>query len=173
MTPATTTAGRGFGAYTPPARTPSIRPAPRRRPRVPAWIAPVGVGATVCAVALATMTSWPVGVFYDDGIYLVLGKALATGEGYRYLNLPGHPAATHYPPGYPALLALLWLVAPSFPENVAIFKLANCVLLAVAATGRFLFARRPLALGGGTAAGVVLLACVTVPLMAVTGLLFS
>ncbi len=140
---------------------------------MPAWLAPFGVGAVVLAVAAATMTTWPVGVFYDDGIYLVLGKSLATGEGYRYLNLPGHPAATHYPPGYPALLALLWLVAPSFPANVALFKLANAVLLALAAGRLFLFARRSLDLGPAPAAVAILLGCLTVPVIAVTGVLFS
>jgi hypothetical protein len=125
------------------------------------------------AVAAATMSAWPVGVYYDDGIYLILGKSLATGEGYRYLNLPGHPAATHYPPGYPALLALLWLIAPSFPENVAVFKLANAVLLSLGAAGLFVFARRELALGSATAAATILLGCLTVPVLAVTGVLFS
>jgi hypothetical protein len=127
----------------------------------------------VLAVALSTMSPWPVGVFYDDGIYLILGKALATGEGYRYLNLPGHPAATHYPPGYPALLALLWLVAPSFPGNVALFKLANAVLLSLAAAGLQYYARRELALGTGMAACAILLGCLTVPVLAVTSVLFS
>ncbi|MDQ3950631.1 MAG: hypothetical protein M3282_09805 [Gemmatimonadota bacterium] len=166
-----TSSGRALPAFTPP--TPSIRPAPRRRWVYPAWLAPLGVGAVVLAVAAATMSPWPVGVYYDDGVYLILGKALATGEGYRYLNLPGHPAATHYPPGYPALLALLWMVAPSFPENVAVFKLANAVLLSLAAAGLFIFARRELALGTSAAAGAILLGCLTVPMLAVTGVLFS
>jgi hypothetical protein len=169
----TTSSGSTFGAFTPPTPTPSIRPALRLRRTYPAWLAPVVVGAAVLAVAMATMSPWPVGVYYDDGIYVILGKALATGEGYRYLNLPGHPAATHYPPGYPALLALLWLVAPSFPENVALFKLANAVLLSLAAAGLFLFARRELALGSVAAGAAILLGCLTVPVLAVTAVLFS
>jgi hypothetical protein len=172
MTP-TTSEGRSFAPYTPPAPTPPIRPAPTRRRRVPEWIGPFGVGAVVLAVALATMSPWPVGVYYDDGIYLILGKALATGEGYRYLNLPGHPAATHYPPGYPALLALLWTVAPSFPENVALFKLVNAMLLSLAAAGLFLFARRELKLGYAGASAAILLGCLTVPVLAVASVLFS
>jgi hypothetical protein len=169
----TTSSGRAFAPFTPPTPTPSIRPAPRRRRVYPVWLAPLVVGATVLAVAIATMTPWPVGVFYDDGIYAILAKSLATGEGYRYLNLPGHPAATHYPPGYPALLALLWLASPTFPENVALFKLANAVLLSLGAAGLFVFARRELALGTGAAAGAILLGCLTVPVLAVTGVLFS
>jgi hypothetical protein len=169
----TTTSGRPFAPYTPPASSPSIRPAPRPRRVYPPWLAPLIVGATVLAVGVATISPWPVGVFYDDGIYLILGKALATGEGYRYLNLPGHPAATHYPPGYPALLAILWLIGPAFPENVALFKLANAVLLSLAAVGFYAFSRRELGLGHGLAAGAILLGCLTVPVLAVTGVLFS
>jgi hypothetical protein len=168
-----TSSGRAFAPYTPPAPTPSIRPAARPRRVYPPWLAPLVVGAAVLAVTLATMSPWPVGVYYDDGIYLILGKALATGEGYRYLNLPGHPAATHYPPGYPALLALLWTIAPSFPENVALFKLANAVLLSLAGAGLVVFARRELALGTATATIAILLGCLTVPVLAVTGVLFS
>ena len=76
------------------------------------------VAAVALAIALVAVPNWPAGVFQDDGIYVILGKALATGEGYRYLNLPGAPYATHYPPGYPLFLALLWRVSPQFPQNV-------------------------------------------------------
>lgn len=160
-----------FGAYTPP--TPSIRPAPRPRPVYPRWLAPLVVGAVVLAVGLATMSPWPVGVYYDDGIYLLLAKALATGEGYRYLNFPGQPAATHYPPGYPALLALLWKLAPSFPQNVALFKLLNPVLMSIGATALFIFARRELSLSTAINAGAILLGFLMIPVLAVTGVLFS
>ena len=173
MTPTTGSAPPGYASYAPPAPAPSIRPSSRRPFAVWSRLAPAAIGAVVLAVAIATMTSWPVGVYYDDGIYLILGKALATGEGYRYLNLPGHPAATHYPPGYPALLALLWTIAPSFPENVALFKLVNAVLLGVAAAGLFAFARRGLGLATGMSAAAVLAGCLTVPVLAVAGVLFS
>jgi len=74
------------------------------------------VATIAIAIALAAIPNWPAGVFQDDGIYVVLGKALASGEGYRYLNLPGAPYATHYPPGYPLFLALLWKLSPQFPQ---------------------------------------------------------
>jgi hypothetical protein len=162
-----------FGAYTPPTPTPSLRPAPRRRRVYPAWLAPLIVGAVVLAVGLATMSPWPVGVYYDDAIYLMLAKALATGEGYRYLNFPGHPAATHYPPGYPALLALFWKIAPTFPQNVAFFKLINPVLMSFAASGLFVFSRRELGIGTAMNACAMLFGFLMVPVLAVTGVLFS
>jgi len=37
------------------------------------------------------------GLFHDDAIYAVAGKALASGDGYRIVSLPGAPAQTKYP----------------------------------------------------------------------------
>src|SRR5512142_216136 len=95
-----------------PVRAPD-RPAPR-------WL---GWLVALCAViaGVHAMTPSPVGVFYDDAMYVALGKAIAHGQGYAYLNLPDAPAATHYPPIYPLLLALLWRIAPSFPAHVVLF----------------------------------------------------
>lgn len=49
-----------------------------------------------------------VGVFYDDGIYVTAGKALAEGQGYRHIHLPDAPPDVHHPPLYPLVLALAW-----------------------------------------------------------------
>jgi hypothetical protein len=134
--------------------------------------APVPVIAglvTFIAVVLA-IGPWPVGIFQDDGIYVILAKSLATGEGYRYLNLPGAPNATHFPPGYPALLALLWKISPAFPGNVALFKFANAALLGIAAAAACRFAIARLALGRVVALVTVLLftVCAHVLVLGVT-----
>jgi hypothetical protein len=100
------------------------------------WL--LAVLATLCIIL--AIEPWPVGVFQDDGIYAVLAKSLATGEGYRFIQLPGAPNATHYPPGYPLLLAGLWKLYPEFPQNVTVFKFANAVLVGVAAYGTWTFA---------------------------------
>ena len=122
---------------------------------------PRTVGVLVAAIALAiavtAVPNWPAGVFQDDGIYVILGKALATGEGYRYLNLPGAPYATHYPPGYPLFLALLWKLSPQFPQNVGLFTFASAGFLATAAFGTFRFAHGRLGLSA-LGAGVVAIA---------------
>jgi len=129
-------------------------------------LVPVALVAFVMVLALMTVTPWPVGAFQDDAIYTVLAKALATGEGYRMINLPGAPHATHFPPGYPLFLSLLWRASPSFPENIVLFKFANAVWLSLAALGAWAFCRARLgwnplhsALAGavGTLAIVVLL----------------
>jgi len=126
-------------------------------------IAAVLVAAVALAIAVAAIPNWPAGVFQDDGIYVILGKALATGEGYRYLNLPGAPYATHYPPGYPLFLAALWKMSPRFPQNVAMFTFANAGFLALAAWGTFRFARIRLGLSALGGAAVAIAGTVSIP----------
>ena len=121
------------------------------------------VAAVALAIAFVAIPNWPVGVFQDDGIYVVLGKALASGEGYRYLNLPGAPYATHYPPGYPLFLALLWKLSPQFPQNVAVFTFANAGFLALAAFAAFRFGRDRLGLSALGSATVGVAGTVSVP----------
>ena len=104
------------------------------------------VATIALAIALAAVPNWPAGVFQDDGIYVILGKSISSGAGYRYLNLPGAPYATHYPPGYPLFLALLWKISPDFPQNVALFTFANAGFLGLAAFVAFRFSRSRLGL---------------------------
>jgi hypothetical protein len=58
------------------------------------------------------------GSFHDDAIYLSTAKSLAEGTGYSLINLPGSPPQTKYPILYPLLLALIWKLFPSFPQNL-------------------------------------------------------
>ncbi len=134
---------------------------------------PIAIAAIVLAVAMSTVTPWPVGAFEDDAIYTVLGKSLAEGHGYRLLNLPGAPNATHFPPGYPALLAVLWRAWPTFPDNLVLFKFTNALLLALAAAGSYVFALRRLALTKVAAAVVALAATLSVVILLLTGLVLS
>lgn len=75
------------------------------------------------------------GFTHDDGVYAVAGKSLAQGEGFKLLHLVGQPGQIKYPFVYPAILALVWLVNPSFPANLPAlnyitigFTLAACAL---------------------------------------------
>lgn len=137
------------------------------------WIALTIAVALTLAAALVAIDPLPVGVFYDDAQYVILAKALASGDGYRFLNLPGAPAATHFPPGYPLLLALLWKLSPSFPENVALFKLANALLLAVVAAGTFRFARRTLGAPNEVALVATLAGTVAIPTLVLSSSVMS
>lgn len=129
--------------------------------------------AGVFATAIWAAQPYAVGVFHDDGVYVVLAKALASGEGYRYLNLPDAPVATHYPPAYPLLLAALWKFAPEFPRNIIVFQVANAVLLALSAWGVAAFARRVLGWRLAAAIVVAIAATVSYPLLGLSGHLLS
>ena len=143
-------------------------PAPlsaRSPARVVVRFLPLLAAAAVFAVGVFMIDGWAVGALRDDSMYLELAKALATGHGYRWLNLPGAPAATHFPPGYPAVLAMLWMVAPSFPANVVLFKLANTVFAALAAVGVARFVRRRFGMGEIAAQLFALAAVLAVPML--------
>jgi hypothetical protein len=80
-------------------------------------------------VGALTLNRDLVGVFYDDGIYASLGWALGHGLGYVHPHLPGAPAAVHFPPLYPALLAPLF-GALSVQSAALVGKVLNVVLAA-------------------------------------------
>jgi hypothetical protein len=130
------------------------------------------VGAVALASGLAVVDALPVGVVHDDAMYVILARALASGEGFRYLNLPGAPAATHFPPGYPALLAVVSLVAPAFPGNVVVFKGLNALFLAAATVLAMRFSRDR-ALGPGWALALGALTAVSVPLLVLGSMVLS
>jgi hypothetical protein len=127
----------------------------------------------VLLVAILTITPWPVGAYEDDAIYTVLAKALASGDGYRLINLPGAPHATHYPPVYPFVLALLWRFAPNFPDNIVVFKFANAVFLALAALGAYAFGRARFNISPLPAALLSLAGTLSVVVLLVTGVVLS
>lgn len=68
----------------------------------------VAAGVAVLAAALAAWRPVPAGVWHDDGVYVLLGRALADGHGLVYDGVVGAPPAVKFPPVYPVVLAALW-----------------------------------------------------------------
>jgi hypothetical protein len=139
-------------------------------------------GATILAGAVlvvATLVAWwasmpyVVGVWHDDGVYTLLGRAIATGQGFHYTQLPGAPAATHYPPLYPLVLAAVWRLAPSFPDNISAFLAVNAMFAGLAAFGAFRFVRAQLGWRDELAAAFALAATLTTPVLALSGAVLS
>ena len=143
-----------------------------RRTSGAAWY-PFVAGAIVGAIALAAITPVPVGVFWDDGVYLIGAKSLATGMGYRLLHLPGAPANVHFPPGWPALLAVIWKLGPAFPDNVVLLKLVNPLLLAIGAALACRYGMQRLRLPPLAAAVAAIVFAAALPVMVIAGVLFS
>ena len=137
--------------------------------RIMPWL----VGAMVLAAGSMLVDSLPVGVVHDDGMYVILAKSLATGQGYRWLNVPGAPVATHFPPGYPAVLALLWWLYPVFPGNVLLFKIANALFTGFAAAGTARFAHRRLEMSARGSAAFALVAMLGIPTLTLSVMVMS
>lgn len=97
----------------------------------------IGLGALVIFCGLWLMTVGVCGIFHDDGIYVSTAKALAQGDGYRLINFPDSPLQTKYPILYPALLAVIWKLWPSFPDNL--LAMQGLSLFAGAATVAIVF----------------------------------
>jgi hypothetical protein len=130
-------------------------------------------------VVAATLVAWwagmpyVVGVWHDDGVYALLGRAIATGQGFHYTQLPGAPAATHYPPLYPLLLAAVWRLAPSFPDNIGAFLAVNAVLVGIGALGLYRLAQRHLGWHADAALPFALAATLATPTLALSSAILS
>jgi hypothetical protein len=132
--------------------------------------------AATLAVGLLTLNQALVGVFYDDGLYAGLATALGTGHGYVHPSLPGMPAAVHYPPLYPLLLAPFF-GALSIHGAALAGKLLNA-LMGAAAAGLIAWHATRAQLLGSTAprwlAGVIVgMAAIAIPVLATQSVLFA
>lgn len=83
-------------------------------------------------VGLSFWRPVPAGVWNDDGVYMVIGEALARGQGLSYGGVPGHLPAVKFPPVYPGLLALLWATLGSVGPVTLVAELLNLLLTAAA-----------------------------------------
>lgn len=111
-----------------------VRPRPERlrvaRLRPPWPYLLVGLGL-LCA-GFGAWRPLPAGVWHDDGVYMLVGKAIADGEGLRYAGVVGAPPAVKFPPLYPAVLAVLWSLLGSIGAVTLAATILNLVLLAAA-----------------------------------------
>ena len=83
--------------------------------------------AAVAILAMAGQGDFSSPPRFDGAGYVVLARSLAEGAGYRAIDHPDRPRHAHFPPGYPALLALAMRIAgPS--ARVAHVVSALCTL---------------------------------------------
>ncbi len=85
------------------------------------WAILLGLAALYCYL----MRPHIAGFWYDDGIYLLGAKALATGHGYHLLSEPGAPGIVKYPPLLSMMMVPLWWLNPHFPDNLPAMKILN------------------------------------------------
>jgi len=104
-----------------------------------AWMALVA--ALVAAVYLLRLDG-AAGLIVDDAWYIVLGKALAQGDGYRLISSAATQIVPVAPPGFPALLSVVFRANPSFPDNLVWLKLISILAIAGMAVACWLDFRR-------------------------------
>jgi hypothetical protein len=136
-------------------------------------VLPILAAITAALVAWWAAEPYVIGVFHDDGVYALLARSIAHGTGFHYIGIPGAPAATHYPPLYPLLLAVAWRVAPSFPDNIGVLLGLNAVLIGLATAGVYRFTRIRLGWRADVGALGALLTMVAPPVLALSGALLS
>lgn len=118
------------------------------------WRPYVLLGLALLAVGLAAWRPIPVGVWHDDGVYMLVGKALAEGHGFSYQGVVGAPPAVKFPPFYPLLVAGAWTVFRNIGPVTLALTLANLVFLA----GAGALLARALRTGAGLPRPIALLA---------------
>jgi hypothetical protein len=89
----------------------------------PRWVAVAGVVSLLGALLIYVLRlDHIVGLFIDDGWYVLLANSLATGQGYSLINSPSPGVLPLYPPAFPFLLSIVYRISPDFPENLWLLK---------------------------------------------------
>jgi hypothetical protein len=70
-----------------------------------------------------------VGLVVDDAWYVLLAKALATGQGYTLVNSPTPGITPFYAPAFPFLLSIFYRLSPNFPNNIWLLKSVSIVAM--------------------------------------------
>jgi hypothetical protein len=96
---------------------------------------PLLVGCIVAAVYFLQSLSpfMQVGAFNDDGVYAVLGKAIAEGRGYVSLHLVGSPVHPKFPPVFPLILGLFWKITGSIQGVQRLVSVVHPLVIGLAA----------------------------------------
>jgi hypothetical protein len=93
----------------------------------------IGVGLALAYWALRMSPIVAIGAFRDDAIYISLGKALASHEGYRSIYMVGAPIQMKYPPGLPAIYALFWWLGGTLARVEVMAMTLDLVVCGIAA----------------------------------------
>ncbi len=95
---------------------------PRAASRSRAGLAALAVGMGVAACVYWLRVDRIAGLVVDDAWYVLLGRALARGEGFRLVSSAATAIMPVVPPGFPAILAVIFRIGPDFPQNVLLLK---------------------------------------------------
>jgi hypothetical protein len=131
------------------------------------------VASLVVIAGAAVLVPGVTGVFHDDAIYVSTAKALAEGQGYHLINLPGAPPQTKYPILYPLLLSLVWRAGATLAGRVAAMQWLTLISAAAAIALSYLYVVRFAYTSRLVAAGAVALAATAPFLLYISTLTLS
>jgi len=125
-----------------------------------------GAGAVMLFLATYVMRLDRVaGIFVDDAWYMLLAKALATGQGYTLINSPSPGILPLYPPAFPWLLSLVYHLAPQFPQNVWLLKSVSLIAMLGVGIAAYCYFVRDRELPRYVALGIAVATVVSPPLL--------
>src|SRR5262249_26391517 len=118
------------------------------------------VGLVFCLTIYYLRLDNVFGLVVDDAWYVLLAKALATGQGYTLINSPTSGIRPFYSPAFPALLSIFYRLWPSFPDNILLLKSVSIAAMMGVGILAFIYYRRsrelPVWVSYGLALAVVL-----------------
>jgi len=126
----------------------------RRARRLGGW----AVGAAIVALAAASVArsvALDEPPRFDGAVYAGLARSLAEGRGYRDPGHPDAPPHSHFPPAYPAALALIWTPAGPSSASAHAFSVV-CTLVAVGSAWAWLRGRYPASTAAPLAAALAI-----------------
>ena len=88
---------------------------------IPSRIA-AGLAVVLIAVVYVLRLDRVVGLVVDDAWYVLLARTLAEGRGFLLVGSPATPILPSAPPGFPAILSLVFRFQPQFPDNLWMLK---------------------------------------------------
>ena len=121
----------------------------------------ISLAYACCAIVYLLRLDRAAGLFVDDAWYVLLAKALASGQGFTVINSPTHGIVPLYPPGFPAVLSLVFRIAPSFPANVLLLKSVSIISVFIAGWLTYKYLVREQGLGTTAAHWITILTLLT------------
>lgn len=121
-------------------------PEPSALKGVQGWTRLLVVAVILLGLMYLLQVPSPLRLNTDSIVLLSIGGSVADGHGFLY-----HGEATHFPPGYPAMVALLNLLGVASSWS---FILLNCAFVGVSLIASYMFYRDPLHLSPSLSIGL-------------------
>lgn len=125
-----TKAKTGIPASETPTSQPEVETGSNPAKAKPWLLIGLAVAVAIAFIAVYTLRlDNVVGLIVDDAWYVLLAKALATGQGYTIINSPTPGIRPFYAPFFPALLSLFYRFSSGFPGNLLLLKSVSIVAM--------------------------------------------